>query len=345
MSHGRDLLFDDPLCPAWLENVRQLMGFFSSWFGWRPIKIESLASACWEPTPDRSERRVLCFSGGVDSFYSLLAFPQRIDALMMVHGYDILLEDEFGAQTAFEHVQQVAAEMKVDAIKVSTNYRKHSVAGKKYKYAYGGALAGIGHLLGQTSELVISSGLRYDEVCPNGSQWQTDPLWSSRALKIIHYGAHRIRDDKLREIAMSTVMRKHLHVCQENLTDAFSIDGKFLNCGKCAKCVRTLLVLRQSGDVGDLETFANVDNLDVYLGEVAQSGGYLLKAFDEICRRGVDEKTERAIHALIRRSKVLNRMGWAGRQGRKAVYRIFRALDAVERRICSGRSLSNEPKL
>jgi hypothetical protein len=58
-----------------------------------------------------------------------------------------------------------------------------------------------------------------------------------------------------------------------------------------------------------------------------------IKAYDEIRRRGVDRKTARAIRALIRRSRVLNCMEWAGRRGRKTVFRLFKWFDVVERKI------------
>ena len=333
MSHGRDLIFEDPLCPVWLANTRKLMELFSEWFGWNPIKIESTSSCRNPPVSDLPGKRYLCFSGGVDSFYSLLTYPEKIDALMMVHGYDIRLDDEDGARIAFEHVRQVAVEMNLDAVMVRTNYREHSVAGKKYKYAYGGALACAGHLLFCADELIISSGSQYDETPINGSHWMFDSLWSSKAVKITPYGAHLTRGSKLLKISENPVVRRHLHVCQENLTGVFELSGKFMNCGRCQKCIRTLLVLHQAGDISDLETFENKGNLDEFLGKTMQIDVHLFDAYHEICRRGVDEKTERSIRALIRRSKVLNRMGWAGRRGRKMVFRIFRQVDAVERKI------------
>jgi hypothetical protein len=282
---------------------------------------------------DLPGRRYLCFSGGVDSFYSLLTYPEPIDALMMVHGYDIRLDDTVGAQFAFDHVRRVASEMNLHAVMVRTNYREHSVAGKKYKYAYGGALAGVGHLLNHADELIISSGLRYDEVLPNGSQWQIDPLWSSRQMQVVHYGAQLAKDDKVRAIGAVPLVRSHLRICQENLSGQFSISEKVLNCGRCQKCVRFLLVLGQEPcGIDDLDIFENKKDLDVYLGQEVCVGEYLYPAYNEILRRGVEPRIARAIRALIRRSKVLNRMGWAGRKGRKVAYQGFRVMDAVERK-------------
>jgi hypothetical protein len=335
MSHGRDLIFEDPVCPVWLENTHKLIACFSKWWGWKPIKIESASAGKRSPAGSHpGGRRYLCFSGGVDSFYSLLTYPEPIDALMMVHGFDIRLDDATGAWIAFEHVRKIASQINIDAVMVRTNYREHPVAGKKYRYSYGGALSGVGHLVNNAGELIISSGFRYDEAQPDGSHWQMDPYWSSLALKIVHYGAHHIKDDKLREISWNPLLRKHLRVCQENFSSRFKISEKFLNCGRCQKCVRALIVLKQQGVIDDLAIFENVTNLDVHLNKVQQCGEYLFKAYDEICRRGVDKKTNIAIRALIRRSRVLNRLGWAGRRGKKAVFQIFRLIDTLRPPSC-----------
>lgn len=334
MSLGRNLVFEDPLCPEWLANTQKLMGLFSDLLGWKPVKIESMALGSYSArAPGR--KRALCFSGGVDSFYSLLTYPKPIDTLVLVHGYDIHLDDEEGARIAFEHVQRVAAGKNMDAAMIRTNARKHPIAGRKYRNAYGGAIAAIGHLLDHVSDLVVSSGLPQWETGTYGSQAHIDPLWSSPAMTIDHYGGDTTKNDKIRAIAASPLAHRHLRICQQNFYGSFEMTGNLLNCGRCPKCVRTLLVLQQEGHLDTFETFSNKANLDFYLYRVMRIDPVFIKAYKEIYRRGVDRKTGVAIHALIRRSKVLNRMEWAGRQGRKAAFQILRLFDAVERRICS----------
>jgi hypothetical protein len=143
--------------------------------------------------------RALCFSGGVDSFYSLLTYSKPIDKLIMVIGFDVDICDREGFLSVHEHLKKVAAAKDVEAVIVRTNYREHPVAGKKFKYAYGGALAGVGHLVSGVGELLLSSGFRYDEARPDGSHWQNDPLWGSESLSVVHYGADLTRDQKLRK--------------------------------------------------------------------------------------------------------------------------------------------------
>jgi hypothetical protein len=332
MSHGRDLVFEDPLCPEWLSNTRKVMEFFSKWWGWRPINIESLDKG---PPPVRApaSERALCFSGGVDSFHSLLTYPQPIDTLVFVHGYDIRLADEDGARIAFDRVRRVAAEMKMKVALIRTNYREHPVAGKKYTCGYGGAMATVGHLLDQVGHLVISSGLPRREEGPSASHWDTDPLWSTNTMKVDHYGADFTKNDKIRAIAANPLVHDNLRICLDNFYGSFELSGDFLNCGCCQKCVRTLLVLQQESRIDDFKVFANKTNLDLHLDRVMRVKPVFMRAYDEIRRRGVDRKTARAIRALIRRSRVLNRMEWAGRRGRKAAFQLIRLFDTLERKL------------
>jgi len=331
MSHGLDLVFENPLSPVWLENSRMLMEYFSKHWNWRPIKIESAPSSRLQ-TCTQTAKRALCFSGGVDSFYSLLTYPEQINTLITVHGYDIRLSEDKGGHIACDHVRQVAAAMNIDAVIVRTNYREHPVAGRKYKYSYGGALSGIGHLVNNTGELIISSGLRFDEVFPNGSQWQTDPFWSSETMKVVHYGAHFNRDQKLRAIAANPLVPKHLRVCQENLERKFEISD-FLNCGRCQKCIRTLLVLQQENILDKLETFQNKKDLDIYLDNLMEIGDYLFASYEEICRRGIDKKYERSIRALICRSRFFKKIKCSGRSSKRRVFKLLRLADALKRKL------------
>jgi len=337
MSHGRDLVFEDPLEPVWLENVRKIIIRHSEWWGWRPISITSLSEGAPPPRP-AGEKRVLCFSGGADSFYSLLTYPEPIDTLMFVHGYDVALADERGGQLAFDHVKQVGAGMGIEAVRIRSNYREHSIAGRKYKHAYGGALCGAGHLLVGYDELVISSGFRHEEALPHGTHWEVDPWWSSQSMKVVHYGATHIRDDKVREIAASPLFQKHVRVCQENMVDRFELSAKFINCGRCQKCVRTLLVMQQEVGLNHIEGFENTVDLHKWIDEIDMPGDYLVKAYLEICRHGVDAQCKRSIKDMLHRCHVLGRVPkWAGRRGRSWVFNLLRLRQSIRRCLRRGR--------
>jgi hypothetical protein len=328
MSLGRDLYFEDPLSEVWLNNIQKVIEQYSLWLGWKRIKIESGSTEAAIKKTGNS--RALCFSGGVDSFHSLLTYPQHIDKLITVHGYDIRLDDTDGAKFTYENTKKVAAAKGMDSVLIRTNYLDHHIAGRKYRYSFGGALSAIGFLVSGVNELVISSG----EAFPSGSHSKIDPLRSSADVKIIHYGNNDLtRDDKFRAIASEPLLKKHLHVCQQNLHQSFDISDNSLNCGRCIKCVQTLLVLQQEAGIDDLEGFANKKNLDAYLYNEPYVRKYFFKSYNEIIRRGVDKPTELAIRALIRRSRILNKFAWAGRTVTRAMFSILRQYDSIERKI------------
>lgn len=331
MSHGLDLVFEDSLSNVWLDNSRKLIEIFTQWWGWPPITITSLS----KETVQRqvSYGRALCFSGGVDSFFSLLTYPEPIDKLVLVHGYDIDVNDHEGAQYAFKHLSQVAEDSGIKAVMVKTNYREHYVSGKKFNHAFGGALAAIGHMLSDTSELIISASYSYADAVPYGSHWQTDHLYSSEVMSIVHYAPELHRNQKLQKIAQVPIFRKHLRVCQNNLKGSFHLSEKAINCGVCQKCIQTLLVLQQEGSIDDLEIFKNRTNLDRYIYQHPGTVEYYLEVYEEILRRGVDKQLDLSIRALIRRSKIMKKFDWSGRRGRKLVFSFLKMYDTLEKRL------------
>ena len=122
---GRDLVFEDALCPLWLEHAHQLMDIYHEWWGWPPIQISS--SQRNTPVHYEGDKTGLCFSAGIDSFYSLTTYPEPINYIILVHGYDVALSDDDGAAHAFENIRQVAEKYAVKPIAVKTNIRQHHV--------------------------------------------------------------------------------------------------------------------------------------------------------------------------------------------------------------------------
>jgi hypothetical protein len=242
---GRTLTIEGEVSAGWLSNADRLLDVFQTWWGYP--KLSPRAAARPDDEPPGIDETALCFSGGVDSFYSLLHPGRRVDLLLAVHGYDIKLRDKERASEFESSLRAVAVELAVRPVVVRTNLREHpAFAGAPWERTHGGALAAVGHLLGRSAgRLLVSSSYPNSSHLPWGSHWQSDPLWSSDRLKVIHVGAERQRSDKLRAIAREPLVRRHLRVCWENLAP----EG---NCSRCEKCLRTRLLL---ADWGELENF------------------------------------------------------------------------------------------
>lgn len=76
--------------------------------------------------------------------------------------------------------------------------------------------------------------------------------FSISALKIFSTGSECDRNDKVDFIADNPVVQKHLHVCIRKAT----------NCGKCSKCLRTLLSLDAANK---LDNFREAFDIDSYI--------------------------------------------------------------------------------
>ncbi len=271
---GRALTISDPVDPLWLEHVGRLPPIFRRW--WRyPIRAVNAtttrgahatttgaahatttgaARATTTPSSPANEprgARALFFSGGVDSFYSLLRGGTDLDFLVAIHGFDVALDDRPRLEAVTSLVRNVAAERGLRPIVVRTNLRSHPlVAAPAWERAHGGVLAAIGHALGgEVSEVLISSSIATDREYPWGSHWKSDPLYSSASRRFRQVGMERRRIQKLREIAAEPLVRKHLRVCWENRAGT-------LNCQRCKKCLQTRLAL---ADCGALEECATLD--------------------------------------------------------------------------------------
>ena len=101
----------------------------------------------------------------------------------------------------------------------------------------GSALASVALLLG-FPRAFIPAAFSYSQLMPLGSHPVTDPLWSTEAVEFVHEGAEARRIDKIMRIVEDAEALANLRVCFDDMNT---------NCGRCAKCLRTMLPLRLLG--------------------------------------------------------------------------------------------------
>jgi hypothetical protein len=282
------------VCAVWASGVQRIVPLVSGWWGYDPL-LPQVAPVAITPRPCR--RTALCFSGGVDSFFSLLRGPRPVDLLVCAVGYDVNLRDT-RRRTLVEHsVRAVAAELGRRAVLVTSNLRRHRVVRRvPWIRSFGGALAALGHLLsGEAGTLMISAGLQRADDYPSGSRWDVDPWFSSAALKVEHVGAELARTEKLCSIAEEDIVRRHLRVCWEN-RDSRS------NCCRCEKCVRTMLILESCGQLGRYESFGGGGGLSAALDRLAAVPDLVQPVYQALLRRGLSEPYATAVRRLLARS-------------------------------------------
>lgn len=256
--HRRAMLdLEAPVDPVWLENVRGVEGLLREW--WK--LPEKPPSATVRP-PERVHdgERALFFSGGVDSFYTLLRSGERVDRLLLLHGFDYALDDVARLEATERMLREVASARGIGWAVIRTDAREHPLfEGVEWERAHGGVLAAVAHLLGENvGEVLISSSVNQENPMPWGSHWKLDPLWSSSRRRIVHVGQALRKEDKIREIAGEPLAHRHLRVCWENRS-------RWGNCSRCYKCLYARLVLAELGELERFEGFEGPDTLAAHL--------------------------------------------------------------------------------
>jgi len=189
------------------------------------------------------------FTGGVDSFYTFLKHKDEIDCLVYVHGYDMGLDKKLLLEQVSRKIREIANSFNKTVIEVKTDLRQFSNQFVSWGFYHGAALATVGHLLKHRVEKIyIPSSYTYDRLFLWGSHPLLDPLWSSNSIKFVHDGCEATRVDKTFHISNHDIALNSLRVCFKNIRGAY-------NCGRCEKCIRTMLNLKAIGSLDRCTTF------------------------------------------------------------------------------------------
>jgi hypothetical protein len=239
-----------PVSPTLLEALPEIQSIYTA-FDKRAHRVSVETDARGQPFPaglDQS-RNGLFFSLGVDSYYSLLknrrvhaADSQTTTHLISVRGFDVA--DEFGdrdiSPQMLANLRRAARETKTTFLPVETNVRRATRQLAPWSIIHGGAMASIALALGgMFQRVLIAASATYDTVAPWGTHPLLDPLWSTESLRIVHDGCEMDTIDKTWFNTGSDLFLETVRVCPGY--------GPEYNCGRCLKCMRTMLDLWLSG--------------------------------------------------------------------------------------------------
>lgn len=246
MKTGEPLTSAVPVSARWFKGQQQIQHILASWYP--ALRVVPVTVPIVE-RPSRSARAASFFSGGVDSFSTVLRNREKLSALWVVRGFDIPLEDSSGWAHTLGHITAAADDLGLPLHAIETNLRPiMDLAGGWGTLTNGAALASVALLHQETFGLVfVPASHSFRDLFPWGSHPLIDPAWSTEALELIHEGAHLTRFQKTAEIAASPIALNHLRVCWQNT-------GEY-NCGRCEKCVRTQAALALNGAT-ETPTFA-----------------------------------------------------------------------------------------
>jgi len=251
MKQGVDLCIDGSLSPKLLSATDRLSDIYCSWYP--DFHRANLPDARTCDSPQVLGKGVgTFFTGGMDSFYTLLKHRDEITHVIFVHGVDVGLRDTRLRRQVSDMLERVGREFGVGVIEIESNIRGflefHQI---NWEVGHGAAFACIGHLLAPNfRRIYIPSSFTYAELFPWGSHPMIDPLWSSEGLEFIHDGNEASRAQKATLLAQSDVALQSLRVCFHNLNSVY-------NCGHCEKCMRTMINLHAAGALARCTTFPN----------------------------------------------------------------------------------------
>jgi hypothetical protein len=251
MVYGEDLTIEAPVSDRLLQQCGTIMDIYSCWHQISPIRVDAYS----KPATGSGGRSCgLFFSGGVDSMYSLIKHQQTINHLLLVHGFDGAIPHQAAFPELLVRAHQAAAERGKKLIWVETNLRNFTDSAISWIWYAGAGLASVGLLLSNVlSRCYIASSHDYKAQVPWGSHPLLDPLWSTEALEFLHDGCEAARARKVKTVAEASWPLQYLRVCYE--------DPSQLNCGRCEKCIRTMLELYVAGALDKSPTFPGISEL------------------------------------------------------------------------------------
>lgn len=262
MCEGGQLRMADPVSPRMLRGQREFQAIQRAWsLDWtfteqlEEVEIEAPARKLGPVAP--KGRVAAFFSGGVDSWGTVLDNPDLTD-LIFVRGFDLAHE---GPETALAdevegRLREAAEEIGLSLHVVTTNLRELSDPLLPWDVYYGCGLDAVALFLGPLFDRILIAGDADYEVQGRwGNNWLVDRLWSTEELEIVGDGGRHSRMDRLRRVAEDPVACRSLRVCWEN-------PGQTYNCGRCQKCLMTLIPLEAIGARGRVTSFPSDFDLD-----------------------------------------------------------------------------------
>lgn len=254
MKLGQNLYMAGGISNKLYKNLDEIQDILSTWYpDLKRIKVivpVTASEAC-----SIMNKKVACFfSGGVDSFYTVLKHNTEITTLIYVRGFDVNLYERDYLDMMSDRVRKMAGELGKELIEVETNIHEFGDQYVDWSHQYhGSALGSVANLLSeQISKIYIPSSYTYKNVFPWGTHPLLDRLWATDGIEIIHDGCEASRVAKIKAILSNECAMNHLRVCIDRTRGLY-------NCGECEKCIRTMISLYAFAVSHRFKTFKELD--------------------------------------------------------------------------------------
>ena len=279
MCYGEDIHIDGKVTKRTYHNLKQyVQGMVLAYepnFHEIDIKVEGFSHA----HKDENLHVGTGFSGGVDSFSTLVDnffktndSDYKIDTLFFFnvgqygYGYDNPANYE-RANNRYSITSNLAKELNMNSIMMNTNMFSFYKPRWEFDAGVLCRLSSVFVFQKVLKRYYISNSTTYIDLAKydfyhNRSDFATIadpiimPLLSPDGMEVICDGAQHDRTAKVQNIANIPVVQQHLNVCIYSSDDSY-VSSK--NCGRCDKCLRTMMSLNS---MAILDKFSDVFNPD-----------------------------------------------------------------------------------
>ena len=321
----RRIRVEAPLCPRLREGLDQAFAVLNSWFptGSPVPRVEAPAFAVRYPP---AARAAVLVSGGVDSARLILAnrkalprrHPRAFRDAIFLYGAVNRADVPPSALANLVERQRRCVEglCRLTGLRLLPVFLDIEALGDERSFVlgqgHGARLASAGHLFRSLSSVSIASSYFAGELFPWGSHPLLDPCLASSSLEVRHEGIHLRRLEAVRALADRPEALRYLMVCGEAPVDA-------VNCGRCEKCLRTLLEIDLAGVLAAATTFPSreirPDDLDALFPQpsVIPYWRDLARALGEAGRRELSRAADRVAGRAERYRAWVEERGFRGR--------------------------------
>lgn len=254
-----------PVSRKLLRATRRIQEIIHTWDKeMQPVSVssDSEVGADTEPNPAAA----CFFSGGLDSFYTVLKHRHEIESLIIVEGYSIHLADRDAQADVSSHLRAAASELGLRPLEVETNVAEATLGYFPLNIEFGppiqwaAALTSVGMLLAPLfGRVFMAAAHSYGHFIPSPFHPLLDSLWSTDSVEIIDDGHDATRVDKAALVGSSQAALRHLRVCWKSREP---YDNGLYNCGRCEKCIRTQINLYLVGALERCETLPRTLDLE-----------------------------------------------------------------------------------
>ncbi|MGH9440754.1 MAG: hypothetical protein ACRD16_00605 [Thermoanaerobaculia bacterium] len=345
----RRVLVEGALCPRLRDGLRAALRTVKGWYslGHEAPVIE--ASRGFRALTPPSPHAALFLSGGADSLFVLqsnrAAYPPDHPSSFRT----AVFEPNFGARleaVASPRVRNLLSRQRVSISEIARRTGLRLVSARAFgtelredpaftaSSSHGARLAAPAHLLSALSSISIAASFDATDLHPWGSHPLLDSNYSSSSLEVRHeaYGFDRL--ERVASVSEWKEILPFLLVCSQG-----PLESGQTNCGRCEKCLRTMIELLLANALSEDGPFRARDveaGLLEGLVVAPESLGHW-EGFPGLLRRAGRAELARLADALIAGSR--RSRDWAEDRGWKG------ALRRLDRRLLGSRLLETRRRI